>query len=70
MKEKTPTIVEVFASNTSKLVPKVMFGNTIDNQSPELDEKTKAQIQTILHQQFLYDNNYVCKTSTNEKRFY
>jgi len=50
MKEKTPTIVEVLASNTSKLVPKVMFGNTIDNQSPELDEKIKSQIQRILNQ--------------------
>lgn len=47
-KINAPTILEIQQSPKSSII-KVMFWNTIDNQSPELDNKLKEKIQIILN---------------------
>jgi acetolactate synthase-1/2/3 large subunit len=42
-----PTILEI-EQNPKSSITKVMFGNTIDNQSPELDDKIKNKIKILL----------------------
>jgi acetolactate synthase-1/2/3 large subunit len=44
---KKPTILEIEQSHKSSIT-KVMFWNTIDNQSPDLDEKIKDKIKSLL----------------------
>lgn len=47
--QKSPIILDVKVSKTSKVVPKMMFWNSLDNQAPELPENIKNKISDLLH---------------------
>lgn len=49
LSQKLPTILEIEVSKASKVVPKMMFWNSLDNQAPELSENIKNKISDILH---------------------
>ena len=42
-----PYLVDIRISPKSLVEPKILFGNTIDNQSPILSDVTKDQISLI-----------------------
>ena len=52
IKSKKPTIIEVILSDKSKLTPKVVYGNTIENQAPFLS-KDRSKLLNSVKDKFL-----------------
>ena len=48
IRESVPTIVEVLCSQKSIVTPKIMFGDTLDNQSPKIPSKVISQVKKLL----------------------